>query len=378
MTSRTPTQEPPAPVRSGRKSQPLYQVMKADMERAIASGEFAPGSRVPSESELIARYQVSSTTARRCLDELENEGLLRRVRGKGTFVSDLATLLQRRQVAVLVRDLFSLSHPFISQVLGAIEKGTEGSPIHLAVHRMPSQPDPEAMGNALVSVLQHGRIEFALVLSNVPLSAIRKLVDAGIHCLGVNTRYMDDRIPHVAVDYEATSLKMIRSLARLGHRRFAYFMQEAPMASMGVMNSSAILSTAWEKSHDEFPDLPEHPSIVDLPYPFEGQIGPLVEEMMNASDAPTAIIASDEVAGLEIVRHLRRIGYRVPEQVSVASTRLYPTSELAVLETPLVEMASASARAVLEWVNGQHPRSRLFPPGEFLPRETVAPPPADG
>ncbi len=367
--------------RAGRQSEkaqkPLYQVMKKDMERAISTGQFAPGSRVPSESELIAHYQVSSTTARRCLDELEHEGLLRRVRGKGTFVSDLAAVLQNRQVAVLVKDLFSLSHPFISQVLGAIEKVTDGSSVHLNVQRMPSVADPDAMGKALVSALQHSRTEFALVLSNVPLSAIQTLLDAGIHCLGVNTRYQDERIPHIAIDFEAQVLKSIRTVTRLGHKHLAFFVQEPSMEAVGVMNSSSSLLPAWAKARVETPVLPETPLVVTVPYPFEEHLGRIVEEVMSGPTPPSAIIASDEVAGLEIVRHLRRIGFDVPKQVSVIGSKLLPFSELAVLEAPLVEMAAASARAIMDWVDGRRPQNRLFPPGEFLPRETVAPPPDD-
>ncbi len=374
MSFRTPAAAPSSADRSVRGAQPLYQIMKADMERAIASGEFAPGSRVPSESELIARYRVSSTTARRCLDELENEGLLRRVRGKGTFVSDLATVLQSHQVAVLVRDLFSLSHPFIAQVLGAIEQGMHGSSVHLTVHRMPSHADPEAMGKALLSALQHARAEYALVLSNVPLQAIAALAGAGIHCLGVNTRYQDERIPYIAVDFEAAILKTIRALARLGHTRFAFFNQEPAMVVDGVMNSASMLPSAWAKARAEFSELPETPAVVTVPYPFEEHLGRKVEALMSGPSAPTAIVASDEIAGLEIVRHLRRMGVEVPERVSVVGSRLLPVSELAVVESPLIEMAAASARAMLDWVDGRAPKNRLFPPGEFLPRETAAPP----
>jgi DNA-binding transcriptional MocR family regulator len=43
---------------------------------------------VPSENEIIEKYQVSNTTARKALHELETEGWVVRVKGKGTFVKD--------------------------------------------------------------------------------------------------------------------------------------------------------------------------------------------------------------------------------------------------------------------------------------------------
>jgi GntR family transcriptional regulator, arabinose operon transcriptional repressor len=353
------------------KLTPLYQVMKTDLERAIATGEFAPGVRVPSESELIASYNVSSTTARRCLDELEQEGMLRRVRGKGTFVSDLAGLLQHVQVAVLVRDLISLSHPFIVQALHSIEKMTENTKVHLNIQRMPYGNDPAATGRTLVSALRHNRIKFALVLSNVPLPAIQLLVEEGVHCLGVNTRYQDDRIPHIAMDFELMIAKTLRFVARLGHQRIAYLTQEPSMGSMGVLNSASFIPSAWEKARTEFPYLAPAPQILTLPYADEDHLPQVLEEAMHGSLPPTVIICSDEVMGLEVVRHLRRLGFSVPSQVSVTGFKLLASSELAVLEMPLAEMAATSARAMLGWVDGVQPQSRLFPPGEFLPRDTL-------
>jgi len=356
------------------KVTPLYQVMKTDLEKAISTGEFAPGSRVPSESELIAFYNVSSTTARRCLDELEQEGMLRRVRGKGTFVSDLANLLQHVQVAVLIRDLISLSHPFIVQALQSIEKITENTKIHLNVQRMPSGNDPDATGRTLVSALRHNRIKFAFVLSNVPLPAIQSLVEAGVHCLGVNTRYEDDRIPHIAMDFELMMLKTLRSVARLGHQRIACLTQEPAMGSMGVLNSASFIPVAWQKARMEFPHLADEPQIFTLPYAADEHLPRLLEEAMRGPQPPTVFICSDELMGLEVVRHLRRLGFSVPVQVSVTSFKLLPSSELAVLEMPLVDMATTSARAMLDWVEGRRPQSRLFPPGEFLHRETLTAP----
>lgn len=359
------------------KDKPLYQIMKKDLEQAIYTGRFEPGSRVPSESELIAHYQVSSTTARRCLDELESDGLLYRVRGKGTFVSELAAILQHRQVSVLVKDLFSLSHPFIAQVLGAIERVTEGSRAHLSVQRIPSLPDAEAMGRTLVSGLRHHRTEFALLLSNVPLAAIQPLLQAGIHCLGVNTRYQDDRIPHLAVDFEAILVKAVRTIARLGHERIAFFVMEPPMAASGVLNSSSFVESGWAKVKAEIPELPEKADIRFIPDTTGESLLRLLEETMTGPTPPTAIICWDEVVGLEVVRLLRKLGFDVPGDVSVLGTKLLPSSELAVVETPLLEMAAASARALLGWVtDGTRPANRLFLPGELLPRETLAPPPS--
>jgi len=66
---------------------PLYYQIKTRLLEAIEGGQYRVGEQIPSERELTARYGVSRMTARQALVELESQGYLQRVQGKGTFVS---------------------------------------------------------------------------------------------------------------------------------------------------------------------------------------------------------------------------------------------------------------------------------------------------
>jgi GntR family transcriptional regulator len=65
---------------------PLYRQLRDALADAIYSGTWRVGDRIPSESELIAAYGVSRTVVRAALGELANQGLVRQIQGKGTFV----------------------------------------------------------------------------------------------------------------------------------------------------------------------------------------------------------------------------------------------------------------------------------------------------
>src|SRR5450830_972128 len=52
----------------------------------IRQGDFAPGTRMPSENELTARFQVSRTVIREAISRLKSEGLVDSRRGSGTVV----------------------------------------------------------------------------------------------------------------------------------------------------------------------------------------------------------------------------------------------------------------------------------------------------
>lgn len=66
---------------------PLYAQIKDSLRSGILDGSYAPHDQMPSESELMARFKVSRITVRQALGDLQKEGMLYKIRGKGTFVS---------------------------------------------------------------------------------------------------------------------------------------------------------------------------------------------------------------------------------------------------------------------------------------------------
>ncbi len=68
-------------------NKPLYLRMKEDLLRRVQSGEWRPGELIPSENALAAEYGVSVGTARKAIEELADERLLVRQRGRGTTVA---------------------------------------------------------------------------------------------------------------------------------------------------------------------------------------------------------------------------------------------------------------------------------------------------
>ena len=65
---------------------PLYLQLAAEFRRCIDSGSWPQAERLPSLETLMESYKVSRMTLRQALSVLESEGLIRRARGKGTFV----------------------------------------------------------------------------------------------------------------------------------------------------------------------------------------------------------------------------------------------------------------------------------------------------
>lgn len=67
---------------------PKYFVISQEIINRIQNGELTPGMKIPSENEIISIYGVSNTTARKSLQEIENNGWVVKIKGKGTFVKE--------------------------------------------------------------------------------------------------------------------------------------------------------------------------------------------------------------------------------------------------------------------------------------------------
>ena len=67
-------------------SPPKYEVIRQTLADGIISGQYPPGDRLPSESELVKTFAASRPTVNRALRELQLAGLIERRAGSGSYV----------------------------------------------------------------------------------------------------------------------------------------------------------------------------------------------------------------------------------------------------------------------------------------------------
>jgi GntR family transcriptional regulator len=66
---------------------PLYYQLLQIIRESIENGERKPGDSLPTEMEMMHTYKLSRATVRQAVLQLVNEGYLRRIKSKGTFVN---------------------------------------------------------------------------------------------------------------------------------------------------------------------------------------------------------------------------------------------------------------------------------------------------
>jgi DNA-binding LacI/PurR family transcriptional regulator len=155
---------------------PLYHRIAASLRRAIDSGRYRPGDRLPDERRLAEEQGVSRATIRQALKVLGNARRIERIQGSGTYVSkDMVKSTYVLLVAVGPTARYS---PYVASVLGAAEQSLARRDLRLSVRyldhsaELPAvilsvKDDPTIFGGILVGYVAEADVR-AATAANLP------------------------------------------------------------------------------------------------------------------------------------------------------------------------------------------------------------------
>ncbi|MPZ55318.1 MAG: phosphonate metabolism transcriptional regulator PhnF [Rhizobiales bacterium] len=184
----------------------LWRQVADGLERAIAAGTYGVGTKLPGEKDIASLFGVNRHTVRRALAELSERGLVRAMRGSGTFVE-----AQRIAYPIRPRTRFSEIIGTSGREAGGrlIAKATEPAQAEIA-HRLAVRT-----GSTVV------RLELLRQADRVPvcvattwLSAARFPDAARVYAA---KRSITSVLAHFGVaDYRRASTRVIGTLAEAG------------------------------------------------------------------------------------------------------------------------------------------------------------------
>ena len=115
-------------------TEPLYRQLKSSIKKAILDGKLAHNFLLPSEHQVMEVFEVSSTVVKKAYQSLEDDKLIYRIRGKGTFVNNPVkmivnlplTFVSNASISFKVKDLMA-SKVDVDSPVAALFK----NPIHI-------------------------------------------------------------------------------------------------------------------------------------------------------------------------------------------------------------------------------------------------------
>lgn len=84
-----------------RDAKPIYEQIKEGLRKLVVSGALSTGDKLPSVRELASQLAINPNTIQRAYRELESEGYIYTVVGKGTFVAESQSVEDTRERELL-------------------------------------------------------------------------------------------------------------------------------------------------------------------------------------------------------------------------------------------------------------------------------------
>ncbi len=351
---------------------PLHTQLLNQLRHLILSGQWPPGTRIPSEPELKRQLNISRSTIRQALSNAEAEGLIKRVPGKGTFVAQV-----RPHNHLLGYITFDFLSDFQLRLLSGAESVARAKGYRILFNHSGRDIEEE---NRLLDQLLADKVGGILIwpaLANIPSRRLFQLSQERI----VPIVLMDRPLPGVDCDYVASdnyggAYAAVKHLIDLGHTNIVFLsrpiLQLLPIAERlrGYRNAMQdagltprppwLVGTADEEMGTRYALMSYSQA--------QGQEIQQIARYLHEENRPTAIFAMNDLMALQVVKAARKVGLEIPDDLSLVG--FDDMDFVSHLEVPLTTVAQDSfamgkraAELLIERVEGYTgpPRREILP-----------------
>ncbi len=340
----------------------------------IEENRLKPNDRFLTENELSSIHGVSRQTVRQALKKLEDDNIISRVRGSGTFVKAVPVIAadSSRSACVGVISTYFSDYIFPSIITG-IEGTLKNNGLGIQLATTHNRVFDEA--EAIRSMIARGVLGLIVepsksALPNPNMALYEEITASGIPLVFFNARYQWSELPVVRMDDVVaarlvtdhlfkcghTRISAIFSLDDLqGHERYRGFMESCE--ANGV--TQAEQNVMWYSTGDR----------AELFRTSESRI-------MRLLSTSTAVVCYNDKLAVELMNFCRDKGIRVPEDISVtgidnADLAAYGDVQLTTVTHPHQKLGESAAELLMSIINSEtRPQDRIFTP-ELIVRDSV-------
>ena len=332
---------------------PLYIQLADTLREQIRSGDIQPGSKLPSETEMIRQYNLGRLTIREALSILANEGLIEKHHGKGTFCKTNA-LPTKYKIDVLLNltDIYFIPH-YLQSICSVLEQNNAG------VILRDTKNNVDNICGLLEKILAEGSDGIliqpspdALCPPEKLVQLFQKLIAAGIPYIMIDSAYTSVPHSYAIMDEFNAGVLAANHFTELGHKSLC-------MIAIKGYADSELRMEGFAKS------LNIPPYRIDYSADLYGSISAMRKER---PDITGLFCHNDEIAR-ECYEILGQLSLSVPDDISIISVD--DTVIASTLTPPLTSivhpkglLGKASAQALIAIISGdaRWPYRKVFEP----------------
>ena len=329
-----------------------YQLLKEHLITKIRSGEYVNGAKIDSEPVLCKRFQLSRNTARQALQELENEGFLYRIQGKGTFVRD-SDPFKSRKIALLIYDTAYMTHPVTAALILGIDAGCRENGLTLDI-----LAGNRTFHEEKISQLTERYAGFLIGAYQVDRLTLEELRKSSRPCFFVKNYLPEYKTNAFRIDFECAGALAAKHLIGQGCKElallyagenisisadFAHGVKQICLEYGVKLKKSNIISCDFVN-----PDVPAKAAARQL-----------------CSALPDGIICLTDELAVALAGELKSQGIAIPDQVKITGCNnsvisLYNDPALTTIELPTYDLGVMAVKHLANAVNGV--KTELFQP----------------
>ncbi len=340
-------------------SLPLHIQLLDELRHKVMTGLLKPHERLPGEWELASDLAISRATVQKAWQTAEEEGLLYRVPGKGTFVAEpLSKANARNTIGMIVPDFRGT---FAVHLLSGVERvlRQHGYSVHLAGTEYTVEEE-----NRVLRQMQQDGIRGCIVWAMRSASSARLLSTIGqeMPIVLIDRPMAGVSLPCVTSNNYMGGRQAMQHLIDLGHQNIA-FLARPHLDLWPVKERHRAYQEAMQEAN-----LPVRPPILigdenelssynAYVSADEAVLAPLVA-LLRQPDRPTAIFAVNDWMAMRALRAAFMANVRVPEDISLVGFDNLDVSEYLI--PPLTTIAqntdllgSEAARRLLTIIEGE-------------------------
>jgi len=335
---------------------PKHQNLREVLLEQIGSGELGSGQRVPSESELIAQFQVSNTTVRRCLNDLAREGYIHRQRGRGSFVSELAATALHASFGILCTSIAasSAAPSFTAQLTGLEKFASEsGDRVELFTTRGLERANRPA--HALAQLVQKRELKGLFIISPIPSAWFSELTNGAFPLVSVNIDYPDLDIPRVLGDTESLAFLAGNHLIDLGHRRIAAMLGHMRQTASTIPGAAVRAQAGLDRLVATHPGVQTQTILYDY-FDKDATRRQIADLLRHGPQCPTALIVTEDTLARSAWDLAAEAGLNVPADLSIISLQgMAPNYGLTTCICNYDNFCWRASRIMEQLVSGERP-----------------------
>lgn len=340
-------------------SEPRYRVIYRELLAEIAAGTYATDGKLPSEAQLVERFGVSRPTAARALRDLQDQGLIERRVGSGSYVRAARSTKSdttAREIGLLIPGLGNTEiFEVICGELASMARvrdymllwGGSGNP---KLHIESNVAQIEKLCDHYIERPVAG-VFFAPFEHTWGQEEVNRRLAERLHQFGIAVVLLDrDLVPFprrsefdlVGVDNFGGGYLLVEHLAKLGCQRIQFVTRKHSAPTVDARIAGAREAARVHQ--------------IKLPATFVRSGDPDDADFIKsllAKPRPEAILCANDHTAAVLIRTLNTNGIRVPTDVRVVgfddvkyATLLSPP--LTTVHQPCREIAESAFRAMLE------------------------------